>query len=148
MLHLLAPGVLFQYLLGFSHAHEEVRTFGLDKVIDTERKAGERFEYPADFDPRAFLAGPFGIIRGPREEVVIRFDASVAHYVKRRRWHETQRVREVEGGIVLSLEPEGTSEMVSWVLGYGGKAEVIAPPALRERVASEARAAAARYESR
>ena len=133
------------YLLGHSHTHGEVRTFGLDKVKDTERLASEPFDYPADFDPRAHLQGPFGIIRGATERVVIRFDASVAHYVKRRRWHDTQRVRDVDGGIELTLEPAGTNEMVSWVLGFGGKAEVIAPPALRERVAKEAREAVARY---
>jgi predicted DNA-binding transcriptional regulator YafY len=133
------------YLLAFSHTHKSVRTFGLDKVIDSERLAGERFEYPADFDPRAHLLGPFGIVRGPKVKVVVRFDAKVAHFVRRRRWHESQVVREVDGGIEVTMEPEGTSEMVSWLLGFGGKAEVLEPAELRGQVAREAREAAAKY---
>jgi len=133
------------YLLGFSHAHKSVRSFGLDKIVDTDRRAGDSFDYPADFDPKTHMTGPFGIIRGPRERVVLRFDAAVAHYVTRRVWHATQAFRDVDGGIEMTLEPEGTSEMVSWVLSFGGKAEVVAPNALREQVAKEAREAVARY---
>jgi predicted DNA-binding transcriptional regulator YafY len=134
------------YLLGFSHEHKEVRRYGLDKICDTERRAGDRFTYPADFEPKAHMAGPFGIIRGPRESVVVRFDASMAQYVRRRIWHATQAIRDVAGGVEMTLEPEGTTEMVSWVLSFGGKAEVIAPERLREEVAREAREAVARYE--
>jgi predicted DNA-binding transcriptional regulator YafY len=134
------------YVLGFSHAHGEVRLFGLDKIDDAER-AGEEFAYPPEFDAHEHMSGPFGIIRGDAERVVVRFDASVSHYVTRRTWHATQAFRAVDGGIEMTLEPAGTSEMVSWVLSFGGKAEVIAPQGLRERVAKEAREAVARYGS-
>jgi proteasome accessory factor B len=133
------------YLLGHSHAHGEVRSFGLDRIVDTERHPGDRFDYPDDFDPATHVRGPFGLIRGPRARVVVRFDAKVAHYVKRRRWHETQSFRDVDGGIEMTLEPEGTDEMVSWVLGFGGTAEVLEPKELRERVKREVESAAKRY---
>ena len=133
------------YLLGFSHEHDAVRSFGLDKIEDVERHAGEPFAYPADFRPADSLRGPFGMIRGPKERVVVRFAASVAYYVKRRLWHVTQEFCDVEGGIEMTLEPEGYVEMVSWVLSFGGKAEVIEPRALRAEVAKEAREAAAKY---
>jgi proteasome accessory factor B len=133
------------YLLGFSHAHGEVRKFALDRIIDTERHAGASFDYPARFDPGAHVKGPFGIIGGPKERVVVRFDASVAEFVTRRTWHPSQRFHDVDGGIEMTLEPSGTKEMVSWVLGFGGKAEVIAPKGLREEVAREAKGTAGRY---
>jgi predicted DNA-binding transcriptional regulator YafY len=136
------------YLLAFSHTHKELRSFGIDKIADTARHAGDRFEYPVDFDPKKHFSGPFGMIRGPKERVVLHFDASVAYFVERRTWHETQEITPLEEGIEVRLEPEGTSEMVSWLLSFGGKAEAIAPAGLRERVAAEARAAAARYEPR
>jgi proteasome accessory factor B len=134
------------YLLGHSHAHKELRSFGLDKVKDTDRVAGDKFDYPAAFEPSAHMTGPFGMIRGPKERVVIRFDASVAHYVTRKRWHATQKFRDVDGGIEMTLEPSGTTEMVSWVLSFGGKAELLGPKKLREQVAKEAREAAGKYE--
>lgn len=39
----------------------------------------------------------------------------------------------------------GTVEIRSWVLSFGDKAEVLAPAALREAVATELRRAALRY---
>jgi predicted DNA-binding transcriptional regulator YafY len=37
-------------------------------------------------------------------------------------------------------------EMRSWVLGWGGSVEVIAPPSLREHIATTLRHGAGRYE--
>jgi predicted DNA-binding transcriptional regulator YafY len=54
----------------------------------------------------------------------------------------------VDGGIEMTLEPEGTDEMVSWVLGFGGTAEVMEPKGLRERVKREVEGAAGRYGAR
>jgi predicted DNA-binding transcriptional regulator YafY len=133
------------YLLGFSHAHGAVRTYGLDIVTDVERHPGEPFDYPADFDPAAHLAGPFGMIRGPQERVVVRFDPSMRRVVTRRRWHPTQRFRDVDGKVEMTLDPHGWEEMVSWVLGFGEKAEVVEPRAMRERVAKAARGMAGIY---
>ncbi len=133
------------YLLAHSHAHGEVRTFGLDKVEDADRHADERFEYPAGFDPKAHMQGPFGLIRGPREKVTLRFDEPAAYFATRRKVHPTQTWRPVDGGVVMEMEPEGTEEMIGWVLSFGAKAEVIGPKGLRERVVKELRGALARY---
>jgi predicted DNA-binding transcriptional regulator YafY len=133
------------YLVGLSHEHGAVRTYGLDIVTDVERHPGEPFDYPADFDPAAHLAGPFGMIRGPQERVVVRFDPSMRRVVTRRTWHPTQRFRDVDGKVEMTLDPHGWEEMVSWVLGFGEKAEVVEPPAMRERVAKAARAMAGIY---
>jgi proteasome accessory factor B len=135
------------YLLAHSHAHGEVRLFGLDKVDDADRHPDDRFAYPAGFSPQAHMRGPFGIIRGAREKVTLAFDAPVAYFATRRKVHATQRHREVEGGgVELEMEPEGSEEMLGWVLSFGGKAEVRAPKRLREKIVAELRAALARYE--
>jgi proteasome accessory factor B len=133
------------YLVGWSHEHNMVRSYGLDLVLDVERHPGEPFAYPADFDPASHLDGPFGMIRGPAERVVVRFDPAVRRVVTRRTWHRTQRFREVDGKIEMTLDPHGWEEMVSWVLGFGQKAEVVEPKAMRERVAQAAREMAAMY---
>jgi predicted DNA-binding transcriptional regulator YafY len=133
------------YLLGFSHSHGQVRSFGLDRVDDATRHPDETFPYPPEFDPAAHVMGPFGLIRGARERVVVWFDEKVRRYVTRRVWHATQSFRDCNGGLEMTLEPDGWEEMVSWVLGFGEKAEVLEPKALREKVAAEARGAAGRY---
>ena len=133
------------YVLGHSHTHGEVRTIGLDKIDDATRVAGDRFDYPKDFHPEKHLRGPFGIIRGPRQHVKLRFDSKVAYFATRRRVHETKRHREVDGGIELEMEPEGIEEMLGWVLSFGGTAEVVEPKALREKVKGELKRALGRY---
>jgi predicted DNA-binding transcriptional regulator YafY len=134
------------YVVGLSHKRDELRNFGLDKIVEVERHAGEHFAYPEDWAPGTFFRGPWGIIRGERVDVVLRFHEKVRHFVTRRAWHWTQAFAETgDGGVEMRVQPEGVEEMVSWVLGFGASAEVVEPAWLRERVAGELRTAAARY---
>jgi predicted DNA-binding transcriptional regulator YafY len=136
------------YLAGRSEGHGgEIRTFALDQFRSVEWLRGERFEVPAGYEPAQLTEGAFGLIRGKEAvKVRIRFDDKVARYVQRRMWHPTQRFRRVAGGgVEMTMQVRGTVEIVSWVLGFGGTAEVLEPPALREAVAAELAAAAARY---
>lgn len=134
------------YLAGHSHHHQGLRTFSLDGFHDVEWLKGERFDYPADYQPSQLSEGMFGLIGGPRTRVRIRFDEEVARFVRRRQWHPTQRLERVEGGgVELSMEVAGTVELLSWVLGFGDKAEVLEPESLRDEVAAELSRASARY---
>jgi predicted DNA-binding transcriptional regulator YafY len=137
------------YLAGRSEGHAgEIRTFALDGFREVEWLRGEKFEYPADYRPEQITEGAFGLIRGKEvTRVRIRFDEKVARYVQRRMWHPSQRFRRVAGGgIEMTMEVRGTTEIVSWVLGFGDKATILEPAPLRDEVARESGAAAARYE--
>jgi predicted DNA-binding transcriptional regulator YafY len=50
-----------------------------------------------------------------------------------------------DGSIVLTMEVSGLVEVISWVLGFGRQAEVIAPEHLRQAVAEEIAAAMGKY---
>ncbi|HLK91382.1 MAG TPA: WYL domain-containing protein [Polyangia bacterium] len=136
------------YLAGRSQGHGgEIRTFALDGFREVEWLRGDRFEYPADFRPEQITEGAFGLIRGKDEtRVRIWFDEKVARYVQRRMWHPTQRFRRVAGGVEMTMDVRGTTEIVSWVLGFGGTARVVAPEALRAAVVADLARAAARYD--
>jgi predicted DNA-binding transcriptional regulator YafY len=136
------------YLAGRSERHGgEVRTFALDGFREVEWLRGQTFEVPAGWRPEQITEGAFGLIRGKdAARVRVWFDDKVARYVQRRMWHPTQRfARARGGGIEMTMDVHGTTEIVSWVLGFGPTAEVLEPPALRAAVAAELRAAAARY---
>ena len=76
----------------------------------------------------------------------IRFDASWRIHVMEHSWHPSQKMAPLDdGGIELSMEVGGTTELRNWVLSFGAGAEVIAPAALRDEVRTELRAAAGRY---
>ncbi len=133
------------YLAGFSQHHGSIRLFALDGFLEVDWLKKDRFVYPEGYHPSQLAEGAFGLIGGTRTRVRIRFDESVARYVQRRRWHTTQEIQKVAGGVELSMEVAGTIELVSWVLGFGDKAEVLEPESLRDAVGSELRRAAARY---
>jgi proteasome accessory factor B len=132
------------YLAGRSEGHGgEIRTFALDGFRAVEWLRGDRFEYPPDFRPERLTEGAFGLIRGAEAtRVRIWFHDKVAHYVQRRMWHPSQRFRRVAGGVEMTMDVRGTVEVVSWVLGFGNKAAVLEPPALRAEVAAEVSPAA------
>lgn len=136
------------YLAGRSEGHGgELRTFALDGFRAVEWLRGQKFDVPADYEPAQLTEGAFGLIRGREAaRVRIQFDEKVARYVQRRMWHPTQKFRKLPtGGVELTMQLRGTIEVVSWVLGFGDKALVLEPPALRAEVAAELGRAAARY---
>ncbi|MET0593966.1 MAG: WYL domain-containing protein, partial [Polyangiaceae bacterium] len=137
------------YALGFHTGRGEIRTFLLDRMRDTECSALERFELPADFKVDDYFQGGFGIWRGTKKiKVVIDFDASVADLVKTRRVHETQKLATLPNGTLrLSMTVGDTTELASWILGWGRKATVIEPETLVRDVATELSQALARYPS-
>jgi predicted DNA-binding transcriptional regulator YafY len=53
---------------------------------------------------------------------------------------------EGEEGLLLELEFTDSAYLVSWLLGFGGKVKVLAPPSLAERVRAAAREIWERYE--
>jgi predicted DNA-binding transcriptional regulator YafY len=87
------------------------------------------------------LRGSFGVHSGEgRFDVVLRFNARAADYVREKKWHESQRLRELRGGEVeLSLKLSSLGEVERWVLSWGGEATVIRPLELVQAVESAAK---------
>jgi len=136
------------YLVGYSHHHQEIRTFALDGFHEVEWLRGDHFEYPDDYHPSQIVEGAFGLISGAPRKVRIRFSRSIAWYIERTRWHPSQRIRQLTagaGGIELTMEVALTVDLKSWILGFGKDAEVLEPDELRKSVAEEIREMAGMY---
>jgi proteasome accessory factor B len=137
------------YLVGYSHRHEEIRTFAFDGFREVDWLRGQRFDYPDDYHPSQIVEGAFGLIGGEPREVRIRFSPRVARYIQRSRWHPSQKIRKLrgEGGAIeLRMNVALTVELTSWILGFGGDAEVLAPTSLNAAIQREARAILEKYE--
>ncbi len=135
------------YLLGFAHNRKGLRTFAVERIagVTLER---ERFEIPAEFRPEAQFGSAFGIVDEAAMPVEVRFAPEIAHAVRDRLWHPSQKITALpDGSIVLSFEAGGKMEMISWLLSYGEHAEVLAPAELREEVGRKVKEMAARYEA-
>lgn len=135
------------YLLGHAHNRQALRTFAVERIARVE-VLKERFEMPDDYRPGERLQGAFGIVDEPPLEIAIRFAPEIAHAVRDRLWHPSQRVRAgKDGSVVLSFTAGGRMEIIAWVLSYGPLAEVLEPPQLREEVGRRAAAMAGAYRS-
>lgn len=112
-----------------------LRIFRFDRVLDLEVEE-ERFEVPEEFDLSEHLAGERAYDAPADEvEVTVRYDRRVARWI-REQWD----VEEVDGGDVVVRHPVADPRwIVRHVLQYGGAAEVVDPPGIRERVAEAAR---------
>ncbi len=92
---------------------------------------------PPKFDPERWLSSAFELIgNGKPVRYVLRFDTGVADYIRERRWHESQRIRELPGGALeLSFtSPAESYEVASWVASWRDAVEVVQPAGLREEM--------------
>jgi predicted DNA-binding transcriptional regulator YafY len=134
------------YLIAYCHVARDVRTFAVPRIVGAE-VLDEAFEPVAGFDPSAFSRLGFGVYHGAVAQVVIDFGPAVAHLLRERRYHETQRVEgRADGGVRLRFEAAGLPEIAAWVAGFGGHAVVVDPPELVEAVRALHQAALAAIE--
>ncbi|MBK7579150.1 MAG: WYL domain-containing transcriptional regulator [Myxococcales bacterium] len=126
---------------------DEIRTFVLDRMRNTECAVSQRFVLPDSFKIDDYFQGELGVWRSEtRHKVVIDFDAQGAEYVRMRKVHGSQKLQSIaNGGVRLSMTVGSLNPVVSWVLEWGPRAKVIEPPELVERVRGELEQAARLY---
>jgi predicted DNA-binding transcriptional regulator YafY len=151
--HLLFQGGQF-YLLGYSHERQAVRVFRLSRIrgkVSYATKAEHDFHRPDDFDPRSYANRADWQLGDQQGVARILISERIAWQIERHfgRYGEVHDPSELE----LELEPEeeetvdlralaedgdrvfmtgysNTRSLVSWVLGLGANARLLAPPEL------------------
>jgi proteasome accessory factor B len=128
------------FLFAFDHAREDIRTF-VPARISAVAQTGKTFSRPEKFSLEKRLHDSFGVVSGEGEfNVVIRFDAFAAGYIREKRWHSSQELRELrDGGAELRMKLSSLAEVQRWVLSWGGHAKVISPKVLANEVRKAAR---------
>lgn len=128
------------FLFGHDHARGDIRTFVPARISDV-RQTGRTFARPAKFSLEKRLHDSFGVVSGQGEfNVVIRFDDFAAGYIREKRWHPSQELRELrQGGAELRMKLSSLEEVRRWVLSWGGHAQVVAPKELARSVRESAR---------
>jgi predicted DNA-binding transcriptional regulator YafY len=123
------------FLFGFDHLRKDIRTFVPGRIREA-RLTGKKFKRPEKFSVEQTLRGSFGVHSGKgRHDVVIHFDASVADYIREKRWHPSQKLRPLpRGGVALAMQISSLAEVERWILSWSGHAVPAAPPELVESV--------------
>lgn len=133
------------YVIGFDHRSKEIRTFSVDRIQALE-KTHTVFVIDADFDFDAYTASSFGVVAEPPVVVRIRFTSEWVSYVEEREWHSSQSMTPLpDDRLELVMQVGATRELASWILSFGGGAEVIEPASLREEVQASLKTALAHY---
>lgn len=120
------------YLMGRDVARDAVRAFRISRMGPKISLDDGDYAIPADFDAAAHLGEAWEI--GPTAEpAVVRFDATM-------RWWPEQNLsscpaREASEGALEVEMPMGNADaLVSWVIGFGGAAEIVSPQSARRRL--------------
>jgi proteasome accessory factor B len=123
------------FLFAYDHLRKDIRTF-VPARVKAVRLTGATFARPQRFSLERRLRDSFGVLSGQGEfRVVIRFNDQVADYIREKKWHESQELRELRGGgVELCLKLSSLAEVERWILGWGGNAVVIHPKELVESV--------------
>ena len=140
------------FLIGEKAANRspQVNIFALDRIQSVALDKEHPFKKCVDFDPEHFFDDTIGVTKGIHDKarrVVIKIDRQQAPYVESKPFHKSQKVEQRfrDGSIQLSLKVVINNELERLILGYGGHAEVIAPPEFRARIAESVSIAASHY---
>jgi predicted DNA-binding transcriptional regulator YafY len=135
------------YLDAWCHTSDGIRMFALDSIEQatlTDAKARDVSLKQVDDE----TAGGYGIYRGrDLQWATLVFTQEAARWVRSEVWHEAQRTRELtDGRFELKVPYSQSTEIEMDILRHGENVEVIAPAALRKRIAERLVAARNTYE--
>ena len=127
------------FLFAYDYLRKDMRTF-VPARIQAAEPTGKSFPRPQGFSLEKTLRDSFGVHSGQGVfEVAIRFSAGAAPYIREKRWHPSQELRELKKGeLELRLRLSSLGEIERWILGWSGNAVPLRPA---ELVASVQRAA-------
>ncbi|HVU27201.1 MAG TPA: WYL domain-containing protein [Verrucomicrobiae bacterium] len=128
------------FLFAFDHARKDIRKFVPARILEI-KQTGKSFERSKKFSLEKELRDSFGVHSGEGEfDVVIQFNARAADYIREKKWHESQELRELKNsGVELKLKLSSLVEIERWILSWGGDAKVLRPRKLAEAVKNSAK---------
>ena len=135
-----APGHS-SYVIAYCRRAQGIRVFKVERIEGIEI-IEETYTVPADFDADEYLRGAWGIVvEGEEQTVRLRFSPGIARLMEETIWHPSQKLeKQVDESVIMTLTVFQTPELVTWILGWGEKVEVLEPAALRKQVRKTARA--------
>jgi proteasome accessory factor B len=137
------------YLVALDPEEDKVKLYKVDRIEGVEISL-IRFRRPTDFDLARFLSTSFGVYQSGAELITVKvsFAPAAARYVQETKWHSCHRLtKQRDGSVLAEFRLSCTTEIKSWVLGFGAKARVLEPESLRREIAEELGALLSAYSS-
>ncbi|MGA8598898.1 MAG: WYL domain-containing protein [Bryobacteraceae bacterium] len=135
------------YVVGRVPKHAGTATLSVDRLLSVVLSKTE-FQVNPAFDPKKCRQDAFGVSWQDPIDVVLRFRADQAPYVRERIWHPSQKLTELpDGGVQLAFRAGGPFEIRRWILGWGDAVEVVSPDELRKEISWTLTAAGSLYQT-
>lgn len=136
------------YLFGYDLARTATRTFVFSRMskVTVTTKSFEPSGLPAISE---LLQHGFGVKHSVEKptHVKLRVSSDIAHLIRERKWHASQKITPQEdGGLLLEFKINTFRELSNWICSWGPRMEVLEPLALRKSLAKTLREAADLYE--
>jgi predicted DNA-binding transcriptional regulator YafY len=143
-----APGHS-SYVIAYCQRAKELRVFKIERIEAIELTV-ETYTIPADFDANKYFSGAWGIVVDGEEQTVrLKFNSEIARLMEETIWHPSQVLeKQKDGSVIMTLKVFYTYELVTWILGWGEKVQVMEPTELREEVLQTAKAMVKVYQKK
>jgi len=134
-----APGHS-SYVIAYCHRARELRIFKVERIEGIDL-TDETYTIPPDFDANRYFSAAWGIVvEGEEQTVRLRFSPEIARLMEETVWHPSQVLeKQADGSVIMTLKVFHTYELVTWILGWGEKVEVLEPAELRGEVLQAAK---------
>jgi len=141
-----APGHS-SYVLAHCRRANDLRIFKVERIEKAE-VTSEPYTMPKDFNANRYLSGAWGIVvNGELQTVRLKFTPEIGRLMEETIWHPSQIIEKTaDNSVIMTLRVFETYELSAWILGWGGKVEVLEPKELRKEIASTAKDILAVYE--
>jgi predicted DNA-binding transcriptional regulator YafY len=123
------------YVIGLHEKYNEIRTFGLDRIISVESSL--RPFKDKNFNPQDFFKYTIGIIspQGKPPDIIFALKKRQAQYLITQPIHESQElISENEEEIIFRIKVHPTYELINIFMGYGPDLRIIEPADTRNEL--------------
>lgn len=122
------------YIVGRDVDRDAVRAFKVSRVLGAILPVDKSFAVPDEFDAAAHLGGEaWEVGQDEPETATVRFSPTM-------RWWADQNLVEVsareaaDGSLDVDLPVANLDALISWVIGFGGEVQILAPPLAIDRM--------------
>lgn len=135
------------YVTGRHVAENRIKTYALDRVTALNLTS-ETFRPDPSFDADDYTRHSFGIVTasGEPRDIELRVDPLQAKYFRTLPLHHSQQEFMHDDFSIFRYRMRLSPDLVSELLSYGSRVEVLAPPELVMMVKNELREALAKYQ--
>jgi predicted DNA-binding transcriptional regulator YafY len=123
------------YVIGLHEKYNEIRTFGLDRIISVESSHHPFID--KNFNPQDFFKYTIGIIspQGKPPDIIFALKKRQAQYLITQPLHESQElISENEDEIIFRIKAHPTYELMNVFMGYGPDLRIIEPADTRNEL--------------